>query len=443
MTAKRGPSTSTERQPGDAVARTTGELTRRTAAPGALAKPAAVYDTVTEGLTGWQFLRTARWIAYLAAAVVFALICSGLALWQYDRGRQASADNQLYSSNFAAPTVPVSTALPTLSSYSHDQIWRSVSMRGRWDAGHQYYLRNSVRSGETGFDVVTAFRLDSGTVFLVDRGWVAASGNGTEPASRPAPPDTSVDLVVRLQPSQAKRGQGGVVAHQIESVDLSELAPTVGGRVYSAAWGVIVSPRSSAEGLARIQATPPAEGVGYHYSYMIQWILFALIGFFVFIWGAVREYRRINADEPEEQQREAERVRKRARKAFTDEEIEDESLDGYLPLSRWTGRPGLPIKGASGPAKAALTGTPIPFDASNEHEASRTADEPQATQHDLPEHDLSRHGRVLVLGPADADSVGDPASTSHDTDAAPMDDKTSVGEAEPPGRAGEDRTHSH
>jgi cytochrome oxidase assembly protein ShyY1 len=355
-----------------------------------VARPAAVYDTVTEGLTGWQFLRTGRWMAYLAAAVVFALICGALALWQYDRGREASADNHLYSANFAAATVPLGSALPTTSSYSPDLVWRAVSMRGRWDAAHQYYVRNSVRSGETGFDVVTAFRLQSGATFLVDRGWVAASGNGTVPASRPAPPEGTVDLVARLRPSQAKRGEGGVTGHQIESVDLTELGPVVGGDVYSAAWGVIVSPRSSAQGLARIQATPPAEGVGYHYSYMIQWILFALIGFFLLFRGAVREYRRINADDPQEQEREAERVRRRARKAFSDEEIEDESLDGYLPLSRWTSRPGLPSRAGSGEAKPALTGTPIPFDA-REPDDAPPADTPPPL-----------HSQVLVLPPGDA-----------------------------------------
>jgi hypothetical protein len=218
---------------------------------------------------------------------------------------------------------------------------------------------------------------------------VAASGNGTQPVARPAPPDGDVDLVARLQPSQAKRGEGGISGHQIESVDLAELGPNVGGKVYSAAWGVIVSPRSSAQGLARIQATPPAEGVGYHYSYLVQWILFALIGFFLFFRGAVREYRRLNADDPQEQQREAERVRKRARKAFTDEEIEDESLDGFLPLSRWTGRQGLPSSAASGPAKPALTGTPIPFE----------NPEPHAAQPDVEGGRGGQDDTILVLGP--------------------------------------------
>jgi hypothetical protein len=114
--------------------------------------------------------------------------------------------------------------------------------------------------------------------------------------------------------------------------------------------------------------------------------MFVLIGFFVLWRAAVREFRRLNADDPEEQRREAERVRKRARKAFTDEEIEDESLDGYVPLSRWMGPAGPAIEPGAAP-KPALTGTPIPFDASDEDDQ----------QEPIEEHP-SQHGHVLVLG---------------------------------------------
>ena len=374
----------------DLARRSTGEVARRTGA-GAVAGPAAVYDTVTEGLTGWQFLRTWRWAGYLAIAVVFALVCGALALWQYDRGRGATADNHLYSSNFALAPESLSSALPTLETYSPDQVWRAVQLTGRWDASQQYYVRNSVRSGNSGFDVVTALRLDTGATFLVDRGWVKAASDGTEPKTRPIPPTGTVNVVARLQPSQAQRGEGGVSDHQIESVELPMLAPLVGGRVYSAAWGVIIAPKPpatspSTRGMSRIQATAPAEGVGYHYSYMIQWILFALIGFFLLWRAAIREFRRINADDPDEQLREAARVQKRAKKAFTDEEVEDETLDGYLPLSRWTGRAGLPIAGSSAPVKPALTGTPIPFDAVDDDGTSDTDDAPAA-----------QDGQVFVL----------------------------------------------
>lgn len=347
------------------MARTGGDLARR-GGSGALAKPAAVYDTVTEGLTGWQFLRTGRWLAYFAIALAFALVCAGLATWQFDRGRGASADNHLYATNFALPTEPLTTALATTSSYDPQQVWRRVSMTGTWDADQQFYVRNSVRSGNSGFDVVTALKLSTGGTFLVNRGWVAASSaNSMVPARRPAPPHGTIDVVARLQPSQAKRGEGGVQNGFIESVDLDELTPVIGGTVYSAAYGVIVTPASPGQGLGRIQATPPSEGVGYHYSYMIQWIAFIFIGFFLLWRAALREFRRINVEDPEEQQRAAQRARKAAAKPFTDEELEDEALDGFIPLTRWAAGAAQPLE--STPVRPALTGTPIPFETSDEN----------------------------------------------------------------------------
>lgn len=395
----KGPSTATSTPGTGALARRNAELSRRTAA-GGVAKPAAVYDTVTEGLSGWQFLRTGRWIGYFAIAVAFALVCSALALWQFDRGQGASQDNHLYAANFAAPAVALTTALPTRSAYTSDQIWRRVTMSGTWDASHQYYVRNSIRSGETGFQVVTALKVSTGGTFLIDRGWVAASSKDTTvPAERPAPPTGVIDVVARLQPSQAKRGEGGVQNGQIESVDLDELAPVVGSDVYSAAWGVIVSPGSTGQGLARVQASPPAEGVGYHYSYVIQWILFTLIGFFMLWRGAVREFRRINVDDPEEQRREETRVRKAATKAFTDEETEDEALDGFIPLSRWVARPGATVE-AGAPARPALTGTPIPFDTDAD---AATDDKPAAGREIEQQSD-----EVYVLGDDRARDTGEP-----------------------------------
>src|ERR1700710_173805 len=94
--------------------RQAGELARPVARQ---AGPVAVYDTVTEGMTGWQFLRTWRWFAFTAAAIVFAIACAFLANWQFDRGQQASADNAIVAANFAAAPVPLEQALPTLGSY--------------------------------------------------------------------------------------------------------------------------------------------------------------------------------------------------------------------------------------------------------------------------------------------------------------------------------------
>ena len=70
---------------------------------------------------------------------------------------------------------------------------------------------------------------------------------------------------------------------------------------------------------------PPTQDEGLHWSYMIQWIIFALIGFFGLGYALRTEYRKLNEDDPDEQARAAERARRRARKR-TDADVEDELL---------------------------------------------------------------------------------------------------------------------
>jgi len=71
----------------------------------------------------------------------------------------------------------------------------------------------------------------------------------------------------------------------------------------------------------------PEEDEGPHLSYAFQWIIFAFFGFFGLGYALRTEYRLINADDPEEQERAAERERKAKAKPLTDDEIEDAILD--------------------------------------------------------------------------------------------------------------------
>jgi cytochrome oxidase assembly protein ShyY1 len=301
------------------------------------AGPIAVYDTVTEGMTGWQFLRTRRWLGFTAAAVLFAIACFFLAQWQFDRGQQATADNAIVAANFAAAPVPVEQALPTLGSYDASQNWQRVSITGVYRADDELFVRNRSNGSDNGFEVVTPLQLSDGSLFLVDRGWVAPSADDPlAPGSIPQPASGTVDVVVQLRPSEPPNGSGTSAGNQIESITLPRVEQKIGGDLYTGAYGVLDTQSPSAStGLTPPQTTMPTEDVGTHYSYTLQWLFFALIGFFALGLGIRNEHRRINSDDPEERARAFDRLRKRASKPFTDEELEDEEIDGYLPLTRW------------------------------------------------------------------------------------------------------------
>ncbi|MEA9983972.1 SURF1 family protein [Subtercola sp. RTI3] len=318
----------------DVEVRRSGGLARPVRRPGATV---AVYDTVTEGMTGWQFLRTWRWFAFIASAIVFAVVCVLLAQWQLDRGLQASADNSIVSANFAAAPVALEKALPTLGSYDATQSWQRVSATGVYLADDELVARNRSNNGSNGFEVITPLQLSDGSVFMVDRGWVAPSAtNALAPGEITPPAAGTVDVVVQLRPSEAAQGTANAPGNQIASITLSRIHDRFGTDVYTGAYGVLNSQSPAAnQGLAAIQTTMPTEDVGLHYSYLVQWVFFALIGFLALGFAMRKEYRQLNSDDPEERERASARLRKRARKPFSDEELEDEEIDGFLPLTRW------------------------------------------------------------------------------------------------------------
>ncbi|UFS60185.1 SURF1 family cytochrome oxidase biogenesis protein [Subtercola endophyticus] len=327
------PPTTTQRS-AEVERRRAGELARPLTRP---AGPIAVYDTVTDGMTGWQFLRTGRWLAYTAAAILFAIICLFLANWQFDRGQQASADNAVVAANFSAEPVPIELALPTLGSYDASQNWQRVSVTGVYLANEELVVRNRSNSGTNGFEVVTPLQLSDGSVFLVDRGWVQPSPtDALNPDSIPRPTSGTVSVVVQLRPSEAPLGTGSTTGNQIQSITLPRIQQTTGGDLYTGAYGLLNSQAPAAEaGLTNTQTSMPVEDVGTHISYMVQWLFFALLGFFALGLAARKVHRELNSDDPEERERASARMRKRARKPFTDEELEDEEIDGFLPLTRW------------------------------------------------------------------------------------------------------------
>lgn len=82
--------------------------------------------------------------------------------------------------------------------------------------------------GQHGLRVGLPFRLDTGQVVLVDRGWVEASSSGADvlPAA-PAPPTETVTLVGWALPGEASKGRK-LPAGQLASINLPEAARATG-----------------------------------------------------------------------------------------------------------------------------------------------------------------------------------------------------------------------
>ncbi len=276
-------------------------------------------------MIGWRFLLSRRWAGYLALVIVFAIICVLLALWQLARRDEAVAEINRVATNFDAEPTPLETALPALDSYDPSQEWLTVSMTGHYLVGDQVLVRNRPLGGDVGFDVLVPFQTQSGDVFVVDRGWVPTGQKQDTPDAVPAAPEGTVTVVARLKAGEPHLDNRSAVAGQIATIELPVIADQVGLPTYTSAYGLLAS-ESPAPAERPTPAAKPTPDEGAHLSYTFQWFAFGVLGFVALGYIVRQEFRRVNEDDPEEQERAAERERKRlARK--TDAEIEDEIID--------------------------------------------------------------------------------------------------------------------
>ena len=277
-------------------------------------------------MTGWSFLVSRRWAGYLALTIVFAIVCAGLANWQLDRRSQAQAEIARVDNNYDAPPQQIGEVLPTLGAFDESQKWTQLQLSGTYLPEDQLLVRNRPLGGSPGFAVLTPLRLDDGSIFIVDRGWLPTGSLQDAPDVVPAAPSGTVTVVVRIKSGEPEIPGRGAEPGQIATVHLPDIAQRVGGDVYTGAYGLMIS--ESPAPAERPTAQPkPLRDEGPHLSYAFQWYVFALMAFIGLAWAARQEYRTVNADDPAERERAAERARRRAAKAKNDAQIEDELLD--------------------------------------------------------------------------------------------------------------------
>lgn len=274
----------------------------------------------------WRFALTWHWARYLALAIVFALVCVGLCLWQLDRRNTALEELARIDNNYSAKPVPLADVLPDLDSFDLDQKWKPVTMTGTYLTSDQLLVRNRPYNSGPGFEVLTPLLLADGSVFIVDRGGLPTGLEQDAPDEIPAPPTGEVTVTARLKPGEPTLPGRSAPAGQIATIQLHDIAASLDRPVYTGAYGLMAT-ENPAPAERPQAATKPARDEGPHLSYAFQWLVFALFGFLGLGYGLRQEYRRINEDDPEEMVRaEARRVKDATRKR-TDSEIEDELVD--------------------------------------------------------------------------------------------------------------------
>ena len=136
----------------------------------------------------WSFFKT-------IIALGLVLLCIWAANWQYTRGVDRHARNNVIEERIAQSPIE-------LSARDADPVnneWQSMSVNGRFDSNQQILLRNRYSEGKYGYEVLTLFTSNSGEKFWVDRGWVQAGATATTPPEVTKVPEVDVSITGRFR----------------------------------------------------------------------------------------------------------------------------------------------------------------------------------------------------------------------------------------------------
>jgi cytochrome oxidase assembly protein ShyY1 len=243
-----------------------------------------------------------KWIVTALLILVLAFVCVELGRWQLHRLDERKARNEVTRSNLAAAPTPVEQIVGPDHVIGPQHDWRTVVVKGQYDAAKQVVIRYRNINDRPGFEIVTPLKLDDGTAILVDRGFLPRQAAELAPTSIPAVPSGEVTVTGRLRRSE----QGG---HTSGGVPVDGTARLINGPDFSKALGltlydgyVALDKQDPASDSAFDTFPGPEIDNGPHFFYALQWFLFALmaiVGLVYFSRRDVQEEKAAEAGESE------------------------------------------------------------------------------------------------------------------------------------------------
>ena len=209
----------------------------------------------------WSFFKT-------IIALGLVLLCIWAANWQYTRGVDRHARNNVIEERIAQSPIE-------LSARDADPVnneWQSVSTNGRFDSNQQILLRNRYSEGKYGYEVLTLFTSNSGEKFWVDRGWVQAGATATTPPEVTKVPQVDVSITGRFRlDSSLPRGSFFALPGDGQGL-VSEL--NAQSQLDTEKFYIDLLSGSDPSLTPAVPAQLPPLSDGPHMAYALQWLFF-------------------------------------------------------------------------------------------------------------------------------------------------------------------------
>lgn len=229
---------------------------------------------------------TRRWLLGTLVAVLFAVACFYLGLWQWHRHVEQRTKVEAIAHNYDAAPVPFSAGMVEAPLAPEEQ-WTRVTLTGSYAGGTDLLVRNRTLDQTVGFEVLTPFETD-GLTLLVDRGWAPNAENAETVPTVDPPPQGEVQVTGWLRTGEVGLGRD-LPRPQLASINVADARaqlPELSGVDAYVVLGAQQPP--AAAGPHPLRTLPrPEEDLGPHQAYAYQWWLF-LPGGLVFVVIAMR-----------------------------------------------------------------------------------------------------------------------------------------------------------
>lgn len=209
-----------------------------------------------------------------------------LSQWQWHRYQARHSLNAEVAANAHQQPVPVGELATPGASLNSANLWRVVSATGKYDEAAQVLVRLKTINDDTGFWVATPLVTTNGTILMVNRGWVPATGDASVAPIAPPPPAGPVEVTGVLQQSESGPASeaSDIPRGEVTGLDVNRAATQLRAPVYSGYINLTSSEPAQADGLTLIPL--PQQDDGPHLSYTMQWIAFsvmAIVGWFILV----------------------------------------------------------------------------------------------------------------------------------------------------------------
>lgn len=220
-----------------------------------------------------HLLGTRRSFGLSLLALALFSMCIGFGGWQYERGENRRAENQIIERNIELGPIAIPQAL------NHDRAryqGRLMEIVGTFLPEREILLRNRYFQDQYGFAVTTLFQLVDGRLVWIDRGWVRAGASATEVPEIDQVPSSQLKLLVRYRDDA------------LDAKVRGSFFATGSGRSELARWNEQEAIRTEdfyfdlvgGDFTPRVPTPPPLVSNGPHFAYAIQWWFFAALALF-------------------------------------------------------------------------------------------------------------------------------------------------------------------